>query len=276
MEAPRQTPAYRLIVTLGVAGFLSGLIIVSVYEWTRPKILAHQAESLRKAVLEVLPAAKTMRPLVEADGTWRIADGGAAANAGAGARTASASGTEATSGSASGSASGAGGEAGNAGAGGGAGEAGGGEGKEGAPGERAFAGFDDSGALVGFAFEAEGGGFQDVIRLIYGFDPKAREIVGMRILESRETPGLGDKIYKDEKFVHGFDALAVDPEIVLVKGAGSGKENEVHAITGATISSRAVVEILRTSRARWDDATPQDTSMDRSGRVAKEEGQGGS
>lgn len=262
MEAPRQTPAYRLIVTLGVAGFLSGLIIVSVYEWTRPKILAHQAESLRKAVLEVLPAAKTMRPLVEVDGAWRIAPEGDA-TAGAG-----------TAGAESGSGDGASGSSTSAAADGADDGAAGG--KEAAPGERAFAGFDDSGSLVGFAFEAEGGGFQDVIRLIYGFDPKAREIVGMRILESRETPGLGDKIYKDPKFVHGFDALAVDPEIVLVKGAGSGKENEVHAITGATISSRAVVEILRTSRAHWDDATPQDTSMDRTRVSEKEEVQGGS
>ena len=102
MEAPRQTPAYRLIVTLGVAGFLSGLIIVSVYEWTRPKILAHQAESLRKAVLEVLPAAKTMRPLVEVDGAWRIApEGGATAGAGtAGAESGSGDGASGSSASA--------------------------------------------------------------------------------------------------------------------------------------------------------------------------------
>lgn len=140
-------------------------------------------------------------------------------------------------------------------------------GEEAPAGERAFAAFDESGAFIGFAFEAEGGGFQDVIRLLYGFDPRARRIVGMRILESRETPGLGDKIYKDPKFVHGFDALAVDPTIVLVKGPGAGNPNEVHAITGATISSRAVVEILKTTQARWEEDMPSVPGTDTSDRT---------
>jgi electron transport complex protein RnfG len=249
MNAPRQTPAYRLVLTLGLAGFLSGLIIVGFYEWTRPKILAHQAESLRKAVFEVLPGAATMRPLVQRAGEWQIAaEVPAEAPAEAAGEAAGANGAG----------NGSPGDAGATGSGGaGASSAvASTEDKQAAPGERAFAAFDAGGGLLGYAFEAEGGGFQDVIRLLYGFDPGSRRIVGMRILESRETPGLGDKIYKDPKFVHGFDALAVDPEIVLVKGAGSGSPNEVHAITGATISSRAVVEILKKAQALWGAQMP--------------------
>jgi len=75
-------------------------------------------------------------------------------------------------------------------------------------------------------------------------------VTGMYVLESRETPGLGDKIFKDEAFVANFRALAVDPEIVLVKG-GRTADNEVDAITGATISSRAVVKILNTAHEAW-------------------------
>ena len=72
----------------------------------------------------------------------------------------------------------------------------------------------------------------------------------MTVLESRETPGLGDKIYKDAKFVAEFRTLVVEPVIELIKGHGD-KANQVDAITGATISSRAVVKILNQTNTVW-------------------------
>jgi electron transport complex protein RnfG len=124
----------------------------------------------------------------------------------------------------------------------------------GAPGgqEVVYAGYDAAGALLGFAIPAEGPGFQDTIKLIYGFDASARRVVGMEVLESRETPGLGDKIIKDTDFVGNFRNLAVDPTVVVVK-AGRTSDNEVDAISGATISSQAVVKIINTSNDRWMD-----------------------
>jgi electron transport complex protein RnfG len=116
--------------------------------------------------------------------------------------------------------------------------------------EAAYAGYDDAGELVGFAIPAQGAGFQDTIKLIYGFDAGTRRVVGMEVLESRETPGLGDKILKDESFLENFRNLAVDPEIILVK-SGRSHENEVDAISGATISSRAVVRIINLANERW-------------------------
>jgi electron transport complex protein RnfG len=111
------------------------------------------------------------------------------------------------------------------------------------------------GTFVGYAVPGEGSGFQDNIKLIYGYHNRDRRIVGMRVLESRETPGLGDRIFKDQAFVDQFRDLAVDPEIVLVKGKGT-KDNEVDAITGATISSTAVVKILNAAQAAWADRLP--------------------
>jgi electron transport complex protein RnfG len=116
--------------------------------------------------------------------------------------------------------------------------------------EAVYAGYDEAGALLGFAIPAEGAGFQDTIKLIYGFDPGARRVVGMEVLESRETPGLGDKIIKDADFVGAFRDLAVEPEIVAVKSGSSG-DNEIDAISGATISSKAVVKIINASNERW-------------------------
>jgi electron transport complex protein RnfG len=119
-------------------------------------------------------------------------------------------------------------------------------------GERVYAGRAADGSLLGYAIPADGPGFMDTIGLIYGYDPHARSIVGLAVLESRETPGLGDKIVHDAEFLANFSSLAIDPEIVPVKGDAS-ERNEVDCITGATISSEAVVSILNRSTARWAD-----------------------
>lgn len=113
-----------------------------------------------------------------------------------------------------------------------------------------FAGYKADDSLAGFAVPGSGAGFQDTIKLIYGVDPSATHLLGMTVLESRETPGLGDKIYKDAKFIAEFRDLLVDPLIELIKGHGE-QANQVDAITGATISSRAVVKILNQTNAIW-------------------------
>jgi electron transport complex protein RnfG len=122
--------------------------------------------------------------------------------------------------------------------------------------EAVYAGYDESGQQVGFAIPSEGPGFQDTIKLIYGYDPGDRQVVGMRVLESRETPGLGDKIIKDMDFVGNFEALSIDPEIVVTK-KGRSAPNEVDAISGATISSKAIAKIINGSNGRWLDLLPE-------------------
>ena len=78
----------------------------------------------------------------------------------------------------------------------------------------------------------------------------------MQILESRETPGLGDRIYKDRDFVGAFRDLAIEPEIELVKD-GASAPNQVDGITGATISSLAVVRIINQSNVEWLPRLPE-------------------
>ncbi len=116
--------------------------------------------------------------------------------------------------------------------------------------EAVYAGYNADGARVGFAVPTEGGGFQDTIRLIYGVDPERRLVLGMRVLESRETPGLGDKIIKDQAFVGAFFELAVDPGLSATK-KGASKPGEIDAISGATISSKAVVNIINRANEQW-------------------------
>lgn len=112
------------------------------------------------------------------------------------------------------------------------------------------------GEFLGYAIPAEGNGFQDAIKLIYGYDPARQRVIGMRVLESRETPGLGDKIFKDAQFVANFDDLAVEPAVVVVKHGEKTQDHQVDAITGATISSKAVGAIVQGSMSAWRERLP--------------------
>lgn len=113
-----------------------------------------------------------------------------------------------------------------------------------------YAAYDADAKFVGYAIRGEGAGFQDTIALLIGFDPTRERVTGMYVLTSRETPGLGDKIFKDPAFGDCFKDLAVEPQVVLVKD-GRTEDNQVDAITGATISSRAVVNITNAALDEW-------------------------
>lgn len=122
---------------------------------------------------------------------------------------------------------------------------------------RAHAAYDEAGALAGVALEAEGMGFQDAIRLLYGYSPRLERIVGMVVLDSKETPGLGDRIEKDPAFRANFDALdaRLGPDGTLlnrirtVKPGAKKAPGEIDGISGATISAKAVGRILDASAA---------------------------
>ncbi len=116
--------------------------------------------------------------------------------------------------------------------------------------EAIYSGKDGAGELIGYAIPAEGPGYQEAVKILYGFDVARERVVGMAVLESKETPGLGDKIIFDETFHAGFKDLAIDPPVVTVRD-GRDAPNEVDVISGATISSDAVVSIINKSTQRW-------------------------
>jgi electron transport complex protein RnfG len=114
-----------------------------------------------------------------------------------------------------------------------------------------YAGFDEGGRLLGYAIPASGGGFQDTIAIIFGYNPERTQVVGYRVLESRETPGLGDRIFKDPAFVGAFSGLEAGADLVLTKPGAAANPGEVDAISGATISSRAVIKIMNAALGEW-------------------------
>lgn len=115
--------------------------------------------------------------------------------------------------------------------------------------ERLYEGYDERGTRTGVAVVAGEPGFADVISVMVGFDPASGELLGMKILGQKETPGLGDKIEKDSVFVGQF-AAARTP-LTGVKTRSGEDKGQIVTITGATISSRTVIRIINNAVARW-------------------------
>ena len=96
------------------------------------------------------------------------------------------------------------------------------------------------GRAVGYCFPASGRGYGGFLKLMVGIDPEGK-IAGVRVLEHQETPGLGAKIVEvrpgesEPWFLAAFRGLPAR-RIGL---------KDIQAITGATITSRAVVEAVR-------------------------------
>jgi electron transport complex protein RnfG len=117
--------------------------------------------------------------------------------------------------------------------------------------KRVYAGFSEDGKPVGVAVSRGESGFQDVVLVIMGIDPVKGTLTGMKVLESKETPGLGDKIFKDQAFVDQFFADPALPLVPVKAGSGKGTPNEIDTITGATISSKTVTRIINNAFAEW-------------------------
>lgn len=123
-----------------------------------------------------------------------------------------------------------------------------------------YASYNAKEKLIGFAIPAQGMGYQDNISLIYAYDPNTEHIIGLKILQSRETPGLGSRIEEDPTFLQNFHKLNVKlnssqtallNKIASVKPGKKSQTWEVDSISGATVSSVAVTQIIQNSATFW-------------------------
>ena len=108
----------------------------------------------------------------------------------------------------------------------------------------------DSADPVGVALRVIGSGFQGKISVMVGVTPDFSTITGIKVLEQIETPGLGDKIVEDGTnkedpfwFPKQFKGKKL-PGITTVKNRKPTNDLEIQAISGATISSKAIATIL--------------------------------
>jgi len=121
-------------------------------------------------------------------------------------------------------------------------------------GQRLFAGYDSSGKFLGVVIESSARGYADLIQAMYAYSPEKQTITGFKVVDMRETPGLGDRVRSDPDFLANFknlDATIVDGKpanaVKVVKHGSKKNPWEIDAISGATISSRAVGKLIGTS-----------------------------
>jgi len=200
-KIPELPSSTKLITTLATVAMISGLLVVLVYEFTKPIIAENQRLATERAIFKVLPKAKSRLTFVVAQNNLILADDKTA-------------------------------------------------------GELVYAGYDQQNNLVGVAINAAAQGYQDTVKILYGYNPDSGCITGFDVLKSTETPGFGTKITTDEGFLDNFKCLDAQVNVTqsgltnLIKTVRHGtKQNdwEIDAISGSTITSNAIGRMLNKS-----------------------------
>lgn len=99
-----------------------------------------------------------------------------------------------------------------------------------------FIGSDGSGNIVGYTIKSVSSGYGGELEIITGIS-KEGKITGMKVVSHSETPGLGANS-TTPKFQNQFIDKTTSSNLFVAKS--SPKENEIQAISGATITSNAV------------------------------------
>ena len=114
---------------------------------------------------------------------------------------------------------------------------------------RFHAAYDAQGELQAIAAEGGARGYTDTVRVLYGYRPACECVFGMKVIQMKETPGIGDNVATDADFLANFDsldlALADDLKGLAhaVRAVKHGTKRfawEIDAISGATITSKAI------------------------------------
>jgi electron transport complex protein RnfG len=197
--AAKDVRSWRLLAMMTGAGAIAGMLIVTAFQATLPRIERHQGEVMEAAITEVLKAPATYDTLYLLGG--RLVKALPAGTSPKGI-------------------------------------------------DKIYLGHDAAGERVGFAISAAENGFQDLVSLMFGYDAAAHTLIAMKVIGNKETPGLGNKIETDSAFVNGF-VSSTAPLNGVKKDRGKSGPNDVVMITGATISSRAVIRIINDAIARW-------------------------
>ena len=106
-----------------------------------------------------------------------------------------------------------------------------------------------SGVPAGVIYAVESKGYSGPISILAAFDIATARITAIKILNQRETPGLGAKA-KESKFQDRYrdknSAIALE-----VTKTAPVKENQIQAITASTITSKAVTKGVNAAREHF-------------------------
>jgi len=96
---------------------------------------------------------------------------------------------------------------------------------------------------AGWVFRVTGSGFSDKIEMVVATDASFEKLAGFDVLASNETPGFGDQI-KEPFFRNEFAGAPADHFMLANAGSREQYDSTIVAISGATVSSTAVVEAM--------------------------------
>ncbi|MBN2602099.1 MAG: FMN-binding protein, partial [Candidatus Marinimicrobia bacterium] len=117
----------------------------------------------------------------------------------------------------------------------------------------------DNGLVKGVAFIASGEGFQSTIKVLACMNPDFTKMQSLEIIQQDETEGWGTRIVNDKTndnpqwFIKQFNNLAIKEFITSVSEIPDKEKGEVQSISGATVSSEAIINILNASIKGYRD-----------------------
>lgn len=119
-----------------------------------------------------------------------------------------------------------------------------------------YAGFKGT-EFVGSVYRLNSRGYDAAgVEMTVGF-AKNGSLTGVKIGENKETPGLGTKVLFGD-YMKQYKNLKPQGEITVVKNKpAGGKPEDIDAVTGATISSRAVARGVEGARQFSLKLTPE-------------------
>lgn len=100
--------------------------------------------------------------------------------------------------------------------------------------------------------EAEGKGFADKIGMVVAIDIEKNQLAGLRVTTHKETPGLGGEAKDNPEWATQFSGKSIEAPIKVTNDGG-----EISAISGATITSRAICDAANIAIERYEKLKPQ-------------------
>lgn len=115
------------------------------------------------------------------------------------------------------------------------------------------------GRTAGYAIKTMPSGYGGAIELTVGISDNGT-LTGVYVGNNSETPGLGAKS-TEPKFRDQFKDKKVDIPLEVIK-SGQAKDNQVQAISGATITSKAVTSGVNTAMKLYNEVLSDDSKVE--------------
>lgn len=114
-----------------------------------------------------------------------------------------------------------------------------------------YAALNEDEQILGYTITTAAKGYGGDVQVMTGIDAAEGKITGVSILSQSETPGLGANAVKPE-FTGQYKQALPESGFNVIKNA-QPKDGEIEAMTGATITSKAVTDAVNEAVALYTE-----------------------